>query len=463
MVEVRSTKPTRIEEMSERYATCSLAGLRLIILLLLVGPISAQDRELGTVDIADALVLEWSPAGTYILTGHHGGIVLWHGSTGALVQRLPLQSSRFPDLVPSIYSAAWDPDETRVAVRLTFPEGSIIQIIDITNSNIVIDNIDGGAILGLDWSPDGTRLASPFTRFSKDALEIRILDAVTGQLLQTIPISFLGNVKHVRWSSDGTYLAAIISANNAPGLILWDGNTGAELRVIPHENVIRDFDWSPDNDRIVTNDSEDLLQFWAMATGERVNAYTPFSSTGDVDWNPSNDMLALKPRGSDVYHGIIVIDANTSSTLYEISERTQLLSWKPDGSELATILGHTPLLITDNGEVMPQPPVALAVGLIESVSSTFITLINDGQTIDLQQFGAQAIDIQAYPNLASTGSIVFDLNGQETVDNEAPFTVVLPSSGEFTLTVTPFTEKDAQGSAGSLLAIEFTVQSSGHM
>src|SRR5690606_3701286 len=134
-----------------------------------------------------------------------------------------------------------------------------------------------------------------------------------------------GNVKHVRWSPDGAYLAAIISSNDTTGLILWDGTTGSELRFIPHDNIIRGFDWSPNNDRIITNDSEDLLQFWATATGERLNSFRPFPSTGEIDWNPNNDMLALKPRGADVHHGIIVVDANTGLILYEVPERTQLL------------------------------------------------------------------------------------------------------------------------------------------
>ncbi len=54
-------------------------------------------------------------------------------------------------------------------------------------------------------------------------------------------------------------------------------------------------------------------------------------------------------------------------------------------------------------------------------------------------------------------SAIFDLNGQQTLGNTAPFTIPVPPAGSYTLTVTPYPELDGQGNAGIPQSLAFTV------
>lgn len=435
------------------------ALLSAVLFVFLRGVAFTQMTGVGVVDSLDVSALQWSPSGTSLATGHGGGVTLWDGASGRVIRRIPLQSSWFPDFPPLIRSIAWSTDDTRLAVRLNSRDTSVVQIIDVATGVVLIDDIDGGQKFGIDWNPDSTRIAVPYSPFLNGREEVRVFDATDGEMLYALSIPLGGSIGKVMWSPDGAYLAASFITNEQSGVIFWDGSTGSELRHLSQEEVISDFDWNAVDDRLVTIDTGNMLKIWSASTGTHLQTIVPpFQTNGEVAWHPSGNGFALKPSGPNAHRGIVVINAINGAVRFEVPGPSDFLDWKTDGKIIATIFGAAPLFVTHDGDVLPQLPIPLVIGVTDSVSAAPIALMYEGQFSHLPMSDITDLHIQAYPNRASVGSMVFHLNGVQSIDNESPFTLSYPPSGDYMLSVTAYSEPEAQGISGSPLTVHFAIR-----
>ena len=427
-------------------------------LSLLTVPASAQE---GTYPIDPSpSELTWSPSGEYLMTGYTGGFILWDGDTGDLVRRYPFLRDERERYIPFITAAVWSPDSTRLAMRIYSElRGPLLRVVAIPSGDTVWEISDAGYFTRRAWSPDGTRIATVYEPTVRADLSVRILDASNGQVLLDIPVTRRGDGGAVKWSPNGTIVAAALDADEwGSALIFYDGLTGAELGRIPHENSVSDFAWSPDGTRVVTvmtriteesMDDQQTVRVWDVATGAMLNRF--MSRLSYVDWSPTDNLLA-----GSIGASIGILDL-AGSILYQADASLVAAVWKPDGTIVAGI-GLTPVLMTREGAVLPQRPTMFAFSIVDLEANRYFGDVADGMQIDPTTFDVVGeSQIRSISSVDDGGSVVFDLNGMVVVDNDRPFSIPLPPPGSYTLTATPYSEPDGQGTLGFPLTVNFTV------
>ncbi|QPC82049.1 WD40 repeat domain-containing protein [Phototrophicus methaneseepsis] len=437
----------------------------LIGLLSLNNIANAQYPPVNIIDFAEVQSLAWSPDGNYLVTGNLGGLVLWDGNALTLIKRIPLQSDFDPVVAPHVRSIAWSPDSDQLAVRLSYELGSHLQIIDIPSGNVFISGIDSGRSDGLDWSPDGSRLAVIFQRGLNEAIEIRFLDATTGQQLSSVDVASFGSLGRVSWSPDGSLIAANYAGRTETYLFVWDGNTGELYQQISTDGNIRDFDWNPSSTQIATsvvstqNRDDRTLQLWDVSTGALANEYH-LDLIGDIDWHPSENLIAAVRNVSET--GAITIDMSTGEIVTESQGRLFPLDWKPDGSGFVTIDRSVPLFTTSGGITLPQHAITLGFGTYNNSSGAYPQDMLPGEQniivnlADIEQLEDTYLVVYTNPrNIVESMSIT--LNGETFIANEMPYSIPLPGVGSYTISATPYLEDNAQGEAGTPLTITFEI------
>jgi WD40 repeat protein len=181
--------------------------------------------------------IQWTSDGNrLIVSGFESGYQVWNASTYEFINRF----------VGYSYSTALNPDNTLLA--------------EAAAGGVVIRNVETGEyltpfrghireVMGVDWSPDGTRLVSG----GWDGT-VRTWDAVTHQALLVLS-AHAGIVPEVHWSPDGT---RIVSSGSDGVAHIWDANTGACLMTIDHPGPM---DWSPDGTQLAYGGEDGTLHF----------------------------------------------------------------------------------------------------------------------------------------------------------------------------------------------------------
>ena len=124
----------------------------------------------------------------------------------------------------------------------------------------------------------------------------------------------------------------------------------------------------------------------------------------------------------------------------------------------------------------PSAPEALrteSLTLYNADTDESVRPLNDGDTLNLSTLTTKNLSIVARTSPQVVGSVAFTLDGTSFVDNTSPYAVAgsddeggnsadytawTPSLGSHTLTVTPFSEPDASGEAGTPLTLAFSVE-----
>lgn len=436
----------------------------LVVCLTITIQAQVTPLEPGTIHPYQINHVSWSPNGTYIVTGHRGGISLWEGTTGELINRYPLVNNSIPHLAPNVGAVAWHPDETKLAVRLGSVEGSVIQIIDIPDGNVLLDGVEGGRITSLTWHPDGDKLVFLFIRYANDNVDIHVINAQNGEILEIIPIQDRGAVSQLTFSPDGSKFAVSSVLFNNPSLLIYDTVNYQHLMTLPHEGVINDISWRFDGSQIVTSsrtgddngaeNSVNPLIIWDVNTGQAIRTFNDLQYQYP-QWSPTEDIISV------IYDNrVSLIDAYTGQIILQSSSGSVFKDWKPDGSALTITNGGTPAFYTRSGEEIPPYPIVLGATLIDDENDWF-QYINDDEIINLEEVPSHLeIFIRLARNTSVVQSVLVELNDERFVLNQTPFLFPLPPIGTYTITSTPYTEPNAQGIAGTPLTVTFTITDS---
>ncbi|NER79969.1 MAG: hypothetical protein F6K42_10370, partial [Leptolyngbya sp. SIO1D8] len=133
-----------------------------------------------------------------------------------------------------------------------------------------------------------------------------------------------------------------------------------------------------------------------------------------------------------------------------------------------------------NGTIHVIDQVLIPAGNIESFTlvnaetDEDIININDGDIIDIASLETTKLNIRANVDLVNTGSIKFELNGAKLrTENLFPYAAFSdsngdynewhPETGDYTLTATPFSFKNARGVEGPVKTISFSVVNSANI
>ena len=231
------------------------------------------------------------------------------------------------------------PDGRRL-VAASGPEGTVRVWSTATGKQVLVLDQDARtnapvrAVIGIDVSPDGSRIATA----SADG-SARIFDAETGRQLVVIRgrhcVHRRGcGVNRAVFSPDGTRIA---TTGLDATVRVFDAATGRQLKVLRGHEVggwgTYPVAWSPDGARLLSMAAADGTRIWDARTGQRLLHVTSLGGPGaSAVWSPDGAQVVLESG-----LGPAVVDASSGKRIrtLETSAASSDMDFSRDGSRLA--------------------------------------------------------------------------------------------------------------------------------
>jgi WD40 repeat protein/serine/threonine protein kinase len=248
----------------------------------------------------------------------------WEQSTRSMLQRgVARVVIPHPAL---IYSAAWSPDDQRIATASIDKKVRIWRADGVGEPQILTGHED--AVIAVVWSPDGRSLLTAST--DKTARVFLADSGVEALVLR-------GHEREIvaaAWSPDGARIATASADGTAR---VWSADEGRELAVFRgHGGRVNAVAWSPDGKRIATGSDDRTVRVWSADGAEAVFVFRDHEDAVlSVSWSPdseriasaSNDKMARVWRVEGT--GIPLVFRGHQAKIYAVR-------WSPDGERLVT-------------------------------------------------------------------------------------------------------------------------------
>jgi RNA polymerase sigma factor (sigma-70 family) len=282
-----------------------------------------------------------SPDGKRLAVAHQNEIRLYDTTTGEAVQHIPVKGA-------AAWSMAFAPDGKTIAFNDLSTDA--IYLHDTGTGKLVREmKRPGDTTLQLVFSPDGRFLAAmPQGRFAAKG-EVSIWNVHNGKEVHRWTHPF-PKAMSAAFSADGKRVAI---GGVMWGLVLWDVETGKEIRrSSPHGGVLQ-IALSPDGKLLATASPRGAICLWDAATGKLM----PASADADV---PLVDRLHFSADAKRLFGdagACLIWDAATGRELQRFTDpkpldfkhRTDLhcLALSPDESLLAAARPYEPIVLWD--------------------------------------------------------------------------------------------------------------------
>jgi WD40 repeat protein/serine/threonine protein kinase len=216
----------------------------------------------------------------------------------------------------------------------------------------------GGKVNCLDYSPDGTRLAS-----SGEDGSVHLWDTATGQQLNSLTLRKL-DLPCLAFSPNGARLAVGCSDGTVRVL---DAASLQELSILKgHIGRIRALAFIPKTDRLFTISERGSLKTWDVATARELRTFQePSGSLRGLAVSPDGKWLALVDRSATIR----MLDAASGKEVRAFnSERSGIsgVAFSPDGKRLASTGMDRLVKVWD---VASGQPLRLLLGHVAEVRS----------------------------------------------------------------------------------------------
>jgi WD40 repeat protein len=315
-----------------RSIRCLILIFIVLFIISSLDVMTAEDKPDLFIENNDniSVSVSWSPNNTYIASGGYGRIMIWDSNSGNNIKNLSVCGI-------GIYSLDWSPDSNKIAA-ITLEKGGggyanygRVVVVNATTGNWIYNFTEHGTLIdSVDWSPDGSLIASG----SSNDSTIKIWNPETGNISRTINSS--DEPLMVKWSPDGKYLLG--------GLSIWNISSGEKIKEFdcgeyefPHS-----VDWSYDGSKIVI--SADLeTKVWDVASGTCIYTFIHygFVSRNRMECSPNSNLFAIgqgvsppSNNGTIEIRNLITGDLVRNITLSE-GEESKSVSWSPDGKSIA--------------------------------------------------------------------------------------------------------------------------------
>lgn len=239
-------------------------------------------------------------------------------------------------------TSAWSPDGKYLAIG---GDKRSIFVYDTTNWEM-IKILEGheGSVLTLEWSSDGTMLASG-SGTDKVAMHnipenmIKIWNFTSGEVIAELT-GHQDGVLNLKWSPDGSQIA---SASDDKMIMLWNTtNWTRTMTLTGHTLGVLDVDWSPNGTMLVSGSRDYKIRTWNAFNGEPLERWTEPNCVRSVHWHPNGELIAI----SGVDEVMLKIRNATTGTItktYTESAKTKSVvmssRWSSDGKRLAAGAG----------------------------------------------------------------------------------------------------------------------------
>jgi eukaryotic-like serine/threonine-protein kinase len=174
---------------------------------------------------------------------------------------------------PYDFAMAMSRDGRRLALQSSpYAPTPLIEVFDIiTGLKTATCGGTNANLLGLDFSPDGTRIAA-----AQESQQVFLFNAETGKPAAVLT-GHQGIVRDVAYSPDGLRLATCADDQT---IRVWDVKTGRLLRILHgHVGGVRCVAFSPNGRWLVSGGSDGTLRFWNADGGEALIVLNGHSST----------------------------------------------------------------------------------------------------------------------------------------------------------------------------------------
>ncbi len=209
------------------------------------------------------------------------------------------------------------------------------------------------AVLGLSYSPDGTRIVT-----ACDDGTVQQWDAATGQPIDA-PLRHEKAVWSAAYSPDG---ARLVTACDDGTVQQWDAATGQRIgQPLRHEQEVTSAAYSPDGKRIVTASTDKTARQWDAATGQPIGPPLPHErGVWTAVYSPDGTRIVTacaygsaqqwdagtgKPIGSPLYHDSKPPSAAAHKTKRAVKSlclvpsdppQVRTAAYSPDGARIVT-------------------------------------------------------------------------------------------------------------------------------
>ena len=144
-------------------------------------------------------------------------------------------------------------------------------------------------VAAVDWSTTGALLA--FADFDTGTQIWDFQNITEPQLLRTLPVW----ANNLAWSPDDTRIAT-----TGLDVVIIDAETGEAVQtLVGHTDIIKEIEWSSDGIHLATGSLDRTIRVWNTLTGEEVAQYPVTTYEAAFDWMPDGERLAYAVTLSD--------------------------------------------------------------------------------------------------------------------------------------------------------------------
>jgi WD40 repeat protein len=326
--------------------------------------------------------LAWSPDGKRLAVLNQENVQIWDATTGG--HRLTIPASGEP---PVNDLMVWAPNGRWLAIV----NNSAITIVDAQTGALLRQFSDlslaasqpvsqgpylsalfpasgGGVVIsGLIWSPDSQLLAVTTVSISASGRHFFILNARTGAVVHGFPETASNWITVASWSSDGTYLAAIVmsAGSQTEEEMAWVWNLSTYQVVFKQTlgsfspGIIQLGDqlvWQPHSDNLALAEGvgagwdASSIGLWDVAHHTLIKSYAQ-ANTNLLTWSPDGKYLALvvqewhvdttgKPTQVTSEQEVVALDVQNGQRTVVLQPANAIaiavIAWSPDGKYIAT-------------------------------------------------------------------------------------------------------------------------------
>jgi hypothetical protein len=235
-----------------------------------------------------------------------------------------------------------------------------------------------GGVLGVAWSPNGTRVAMGDWNG-----QVQAWDANTGlHVINFYDSALQSRVEAVIWLRDGKNIAA---GGDDAVVWIWNAATGQVQRIYRgHADWVITLACSPDGKYIASGSKDLTVQVWEAATGRPVVTYGGHNAgIGSVAWSPDGRYIASASFDMTVQ----IWEATTGRHIFTYRGHTDevyTVAWSPDGQRIASGgKGHTvhvwPVALFEGDETLQKSSIIKYRGHNSAVQAVAWSL--DGKRI----------------------------------------------------------------------------------